>query len=90
MLKRSPLDIHCSDLEVRILAGLMDGYQTKEIAAMLGRRSPTIEGHIRILFAKFNSRSRAQLVATALRAGFLEDVHGRSADLASAERLLSA
>lgn len=83
-MKRSPLEIHVSDLEMRILAGLMEGYQTKEIAAMLGRRAPTIEGHIRILFAKFNARSRAQLVAVALRAGFLDGAHARIAGPVSA------
>jgi len=69
---------------MRILWGLMEGCQTKEIAALLGRRAPTIEGHIRILFAKFNARSRAQLVATALRAGLLDGAHARISEPVSA------
>jgi len=40
--------------------------QSKEIAACVGRKKPTVELHIRLLLAKMNARSRAQLVAIAM------------------------
>ena len=62
-------------IEVRILAELARGLQSKEIARQLGRSRPTVEGHIRILYAKFAARSRAHLVASALRCGALNEDH---------------
>jgi DNA-binding CsgD family transcriptional regulator len=40
--------------------------QSKEIAEQLGRSKATVEGHIRILFAKLHARSRAHIVAIAM------------------------
>lgn len=61
-----------SSLELRILGMLSEGMQSKEIAAAIGRSKPTVEGYIRILFAKFGAKSRAHLVANALRSGAIE------------------
>ncbi|HTU70982.1 MAG TPA: helix-turn-helix transcriptional regulator [Candidatus Baltobacteraceae bacterium] len=57
-----------TDREKTILRCLAQGMQTKEIATFIGRSKPTVENHIRILYAKTNARSRAQLVALAMAA----------------------
>jgi DNA-binding CsgD family transcriptional regulator len=46
--------------------------QSKEIAARLGRSKPTVESYIRTLFIKLDARSRAQLVAVAIRTGVID------------------
>jgi DNA-binding NarL/FixJ family response regulator len=58
--------ISLTPLELNILRGLANGMQSKEIAAAVNRRTATIELHVRTLFAKFNARSRAHLVARAI------------------------
>ena len=65
-LSGSSLRERMSALELAIIRGLADGMQTKELSAALGRRPPTIETHIRQLYARFDARSRAQLVARAI------------------------
>ena len=57
--------------EVRILEGLADGLQSKEIASRIGRSTATVEFHIRSLYLKMLARSRAHLVARAYDEGFL-------------------
>jgi DNA-binding CsgD family transcriptional regulator len=52
-------------MEKTVVHCLAQGMQSKEIAAHVGRSKPTVEGYIRLLFAKTNARSRAQLVAIA-------------------------
>ena len=58
-----------SPMESSILIGLANGMQSKEIAAMVDRSTATVELRVRGLFAKFDARSRAHLVACALCAG---------------------
>ena len=56
-------------IEIRVLEGLADGLQSKEIAQLVGRSTSTIEFHIRTLYLKLRARSRAQLVARAYDLG---------------------
>jgi len=62
-----------TDIEVEIIRALARGMQSKEIATTLDRSRPTIEFHIRMLFAKMQARSRAQIVARGFELGVLED-----------------
>jgi DNA-binding CsgD family transcriptional regulator len=66
-----------TDTQGHILLGLAGGLQSKEIAQRVGRSKATIESHIRILFATFAARSRAELVARAFELGYLEIRDGR-------------
>ena len=43
--------------------------QSKEIAVCIERKKPTVEQHIRLLFAKCGAKTRAQLVAIAIERG---------------------
>jgi len=60
-------------MERRILTLLSNGYQSKEIAEIVGKAKPTVEGYIRTLYAKFGARSRAHLVSCAYKCGMLRD-----------------
>lgn len=60
-----------SAIEVAILNLIADGFQSKEIASQLGRARPTVEGHVRLLCAKFRVQSRTHLISVAYRAGIL-------------------
>lgn len=64
-----------SPMELAVLRGLANGFQSKELAGHLKRSRPTIEAYVRSLFAKFNAKSRAHLVAIALCKGTLEAAH---------------
>lgn len=64
-----------STMEMAVLRGLANGLQSKEIAVALKRSKPTVELYVRTLYAKFNAKSRAHLVALALCAGVLERRH---------------
>lgn len=64
-----------SAIELAVLRGLANGLQSKELASQLDRSKSTIEFHVRALLAKFNARSRANLVARAIYAGILERDH---------------
>lgn len=55
-----------TDSETTVVQCLAQGMQSKEIAEQLGRSKATVEGHIRILFAKLHARSRAHIVAIAM------------------------
>lgn len=57
--------------ERAIIACLADGMQSKEIAASVRLSKASIDTYVRILFGKFNARSRAQLVALSYAAGVL-------------------
>ena len=61
-----------SEIELAIVKALARGMQSKEIAATLDRSRPTIEFHIRMLFAKMDARSRAQIVARGFELGLLD------------------
>ena len=61
-----------STIEVQILECLAQGLQSKEIASVVGRRKPTVEGYIRTLYLKLGARSRAHLVAQAYCHGLLQ------------------
>jgi DNA-binding CsgD family transcriptional regulator len=65
-----------STIELEILKGLANGMQSKELAATVGRSTATVELYVRTLLTKFDARSRAQLVASALCDGAIckEDV----------------
>lgn len=60
-----------SEIEKVVLRSLAEGMQSKEIAAVVRRSKATVDGYIRILYIKLDSRSRAQLVARALALGCL-------------------
>ena len=63
-----------SEIELAIIRALAQGLQSKEIAAALDRSRPTIEFHIRMLFAKMEARSRAQVVARGYELGLIDTV----------------
>jgi len=60
-----------TSFECVVISALANGLQSKEIAVVLGRSKATVEGYVRVLFIKFNVRSRAQLVAAAYDSGVL-------------------
>lgn len=60
-----------STLEFDIIRGLSCGLQTKELATSLHRSCPTIESYVRLLYARFNARTRAHLVARSFACGLL-------------------
>ena len=70
MYDSKPPDV--TDLEAAILRYIALGYQSKEIADKLQRSTPTVEGHVRILYARFGARSRAHLVVLALQHGIID------------------
>ena len=58
--------MNLTDLDKAILLCLAQGMQSKEIATSIGRKKPTVEGHIRLLLAKLNAKTRAHMVAIAM------------------------
>ncbi len=58
-----------SELELAVLDGLVAGLVSKEIAVRTGRSKATIDAYVRLLCAKFEARSRAQLAALAVSRG---------------------
>lgn len=81
-----------SAIEFAILKGLANGLQSKEIAAVVNRSTATIELHVRTLYARFDARSRAQLVAYALCRGAIcpEDIDGPEDDAVPVGRVRSS
>ena len=71
-----------SPMESSILKGLANGMQSKEIAAVVQRSTATVELRVRGLFANFDARSRAHLVACALCTGAIgvEDIESATSD----------
>lgn len=52
-----------SSIEIAILKGIANGMSSKEIAVLIKRSVGAVEANIRTMFAKFDARSRAHLVA---------------------------
>jgi DNA-binding CsgD family transcriptional regulator len=61
--------VRLSELELAVLDGLISGLVSKEIAVRTGRSKATIDAYVRILCAKFEAKSRAQLAALAVSRG---------------------
>jgi len=59
-------------IELKIIRGLAAGLQSKELAASVGRSTPTVEMYVRRLYRKLSARSRAHIVALAFASGILE------------------
>jgi DNA-binding NarL/FixJ family response regulator len=55
-----------------ILLAIADGCQSKEIALHVDRSKPTIEAMVRMLYVKFNARTRAHLIARAMAWGEID------------------
>lgn len=64
--------------ERRVLSELCKGKKAREIATEFGRSFNTINNHTRKVFAAFNVRSRAALVAKCAKLGLLDDVRPSS------------
>ncbi|MDP9017427.1 MAG: LuxR C-terminal-related transcriptional regulator [Candidatus Eremiobacteraeota bacterium] len=60
-----------STLEIRILQCLEQGLKNHEIAAIVDRQEPTIEGYIRVLGLKLCAQNRQHLIAQAYAQGVL-------------------
>lgn len=60
-----------SDREVEVLQALADGLSTRGAARLLGISELTVKSHLARLARKAGTGDRAQLVAMAMRAGFL-------------------
>lgn len=65
------MHIQVTERERQILQGLADGANSKDLAQIIGRSRGTVEAEIRVLFTKFEARSRHHLVAQAFRFGVL-------------------
>ena len=62
-----------TSVELSIIRALAEGMQSKEIATELGRSRATVEFYVRLLYVKFDARSRAQVVARSYELGILGD-----------------
>lgn len=62
-----------TEIEVAIVQCLAQGMQSKEVATVVNRSKATVEGYVRLLYAKLNARSRAQLVLIAAKSGLIDD-----------------
>lgn len=60
-------------MERKIICGLANGLQSKELATRINRSVPTVEMKIRGLYVKMSARSRAHLVALAICGGVISD-----------------
>ena len=63
-----------TEIEKTVLRCLAEGMQSKEIALTLKRSKPTVEGYIRMLYAKLDAKSRAHLVVLAIRNGIITEI----------------
>ena len=61
-----------SDRERQVVTQVVDGASNDEIGARLGISARTVESHLRRLFDRTGVASRTELVARALREGWLE------------------
>ncbi|MGH7715152.1 MAG: LuxR C-terminal-related transcriptional regulator, partial [Vulcanimicrobiaceae bacterium] len=59
--------------ERRILEILALGRSSKEIAAMLGRSTKTVDNHVSAILKKLQAQGRGEAVARARRSGLLDD-----------------
>jgi DNA-binding CsgD family transcriptional regulator len=62
--------------EFMVLTLIADGLSDKEIAAKLGRRTPTVNKHVTKILAKMGAASRTEAAVRAQREGLLEDTGG--------------
>jgi DNA-binding NarL/FixJ family response regulator len=77
-----------TDIELQVLRGLAEGRQSKEIASLINRSKASVDVVIRILFAKFDARSRSQLMVNVLTQGVLPIEELAGGDGATDERSL--
>ena len=77
-----------TDIELQVLRGLAEGRQSKEIASLINRSKASVDVVIRILFAKFDARSRSQLMVNVLTQGVLPIEELAGGDGAADERSL--
>jgi DNA-binding NarL/FixJ family response regulator len=54
-------------IQLRVLSELCRGRRTREIARLLGRSTPTVYSHVRLLCIAFGVHTRAALIAQAIR-----------------------
>ena len=66
-----------SEIEIRIINLLAEGFQSKEIARQIKRSPGTVEFYVRGLYLKLHARSRAQLVSQAFERGILQRADSR-------------
>jgi DNA-binding NarL/FixJ family response regulator len=63
---------HLSARELEVVRQVVDGHSNDEVGATLGIGVKTVETHLRRIFERFGVGSRTELVARALREGWLE------------------
>lgn len=64
-------DIHLTEREQEVLAGIAAGERSKEVAARLGITRRTVESYLNSIYTKLNVDSRAAAVAVAIERGLL-------------------
>jgi DNA-binding NarL/FixJ family response regulator len=62
-----------TERELEVLQLVVDGRRNKEIAAELGISENTVKYHLRNILDKLHARSRAEMVARAVRGGLVAD-----------------
>jgi DNA-binding NarL/FixJ family response regulator len=62
-----------TERELEVLQLVVDGRRNKEIAAELGISENTVKYHLRNILDKLHARSRAEMVARAVRGGLVTD-----------------
>jgi DNA-binding NarL/FixJ family response regulator len=70
-LGRAAPEAALSDRELQILTRLAEGWRSKEVAAALGLKPSTIDGHRRRILVKLGLRNAADLTRFALRRGLI-------------------
>ncbi|MDE3112086.1 MAG: response regulator transcription factor [Chloroflexota bacterium] len=65
-----------TERELDVLRLLTDGLRNKEIAAQLGISENTVKFHLKHILEKLHARSRAEVVARAIREGMVAPPHG--------------
>jgi DNA-binding NarL/FixJ family response regulator len=63
---------HLSARELEVVRQVVEGHTNDEVGATLGIGVKTVETHLRRIFERFGVGSRTELVARALREGWLE------------------
>lgn len=63
---------HLSARELEVVRQVVEGHTNDEVGATLGIGLKTVETHLRRIFERFGVGSRTELVARALREGWLE------------------
>ncbi len=64
-------DVHLTEREQEVLAGIATGERSKEIGARLGITRRTVESYLNSIYTKLNVDSRAAAVAVAIERGLL-------------------